>query len=288
MANVVMGKDVAAKMRERMKTNISRLNGVKPTLATIRVGEDYGSIMYEKGVVSQADKAGVTVSKYIFPGDISQEEFEKEFLKINADPAIHGILLFRPLPEQLNVDRFYQLIDPEKDMDCMSPANWAKLAMGDPDGYYPCTAEAVVQIIDYLGIDVQGKNVVIINHSLVVGRPLGYMLIARNATVQWCHVFTDDTVRHCDKVDILVSAVGKHGIVTKQHVLNANPNCTVIDVAITKDKDGNTCGDVLFDEVEPLVGNITPVPGGVGSVTSVVMMEHVVRAACKACGIKYE
>ena len=288
MANVIPGKDVAAKMRERMHANIEKLGGVTPTLATIRVGEDYGSIMYEKGVVSQADKAGVTVKKYILPGDISQEELEKEFLAINADKNIHGILLFRPLPEHLNVERFYQLIDPEKDMDCMSPGNWAKLAMGDPDGYYPCTAEAVVQIIDYLGLDVQGKNVVIVNHSLVVGRPLGYMLIARNATVQWCHVFTDNTIRHCDNVDILISAVGKHGIITKEHVLKANPNCTVIDVAITKDKDGNTCGDVLFDEVEPLVGNITPVPGGVGSVTSVVMMEHVVRAACKACGKLYE
>ena len=287
MANVIPGKDVAAKMRERMHANIDKL-GVTPTLATIRVGEDYGSIMYEKGVMSQADKAGVAVKKYIFPAEISQEDLEKEFLAINEDKAIHGILLFRPLPEHLNVERFYQLIDPEKDMDCMSPGNWAKLAMGDPDGYYPCTAEAVVQIIDYLGLDVQGKNVVIVNHSLVVGRPLGYMLIARNATVQWCHVFTDNTIRHCDNVDILISAVGKHGIITKEHVAKANPNCTVIDVAITKDKDGNTCGDVLFDEVEPLVGNITPVPGGVGSVTSVVMMEHVVRAACKACGKLYE
>ena len=287
MANVVMGKDVAAAMRERMKKNIETL-GFSPVLATIRVGEDYGSIMYEKGVLSQADKAGVTVKKFIFPADISQADMENEFMKINNDPAIHGILLFRPLPEQLNTERFYELIDPDKDMDCMSPMNWARLAMGDREGYYPCTAEAVVQIIDYMGIDVRGKNVVIINHSLVVGRPLGYMLIARDATVTWCHVFTDNTIKHCENVDILVSAVGKHGIVTKEHILKANPDCTVIDVAITKDKDGNTCGDVLFDEVEPLVKNITPVPGGVGSVTSVVMMEHVVRAACKAGGKKYE
>lgn len=286
MAQVVKGADVAAKMREDMIAKIATLGGVKPCLAIVRIGENPGDLSYEKGVIKTMDAVGIEFKSVVLPADIQQAAFEAEFMKVNKDPAVHGILLFRPLPAHLDVEPINSMIDPEKDMDCMSPVNMAKLAMGDRTGYYPCTPEAVIAILDYLGVEYQGKNVVIVGHSLVVGRPLGYMMIARDATVTWCHIFTKDTTHFCKNADIIVSAAGKAGLITKKHVESANPGCIVVDVGINKKPDGTPgiCGDVAFEEVEPLVGQITPVPGGVGSVTSVVMASHVVRAAAKACG----
>ena len=280
MGIIVKGADVAAKMKEAMKADIEKYN-LKPCLTIVRVGEKPSDLSYEKGVVKTAESVGIEVRKLVLDESIQQEEFEKEFAKVNDDPSVHGILMFRPLPPHLSDEPINNMINPDKDMDCMSPINWAKLAMGDPTGYAPCTPEAVIKICDYMGIDYEGKNVVIVGHSPVVGRPLGYLMIARNATVTWCHVYTKDTIKHCDDVDILVSAVGVAGLIKKEHVINAGKDCVVIDVGINF-KDGKMCGDVAFDEVEPLVSQITPVPGGVGGVTSVVMAEHVVRAAVKA------
>lgn len=282
MGRIVKGADVAAKMKEAMMADIEKYN-LKPCLAIVRVGEKPSDLSYEKGVVKQAESVGITVKKVVLDENINQADFEKEFAKVNDDPEVHGILLFRPLPAQLDDEPIVNMINPEKDMDCMSPINWAKLAMGDPTGYAPCTPEAVIQICDYMGIDYQGKNVVIVGHSKVVGRPLGYLMIARDATVTWCHVFTKDTIKHCEDVDILVSAAGVPGLIKAEHVKNASKECVVVDVGINF-VDGKMCGDVAFDQVEPLVDQITPVPGGVGGVTSVVMANHVVRAAKKASG----
>ena len=280
MAMIVKGADVAAKMKEAMISDIEKFN-LKPCLAIVRVGEKPSDLSYEKGVVKNAEAVGIEVKKVILDENISQEDFEKEFAKVNENPEIHGILMFRPLPPHLSDEPINNMINPEKDMDCMSPINWAKLAMGDSSGYAPCTPEAVIKICDYMGVDYQGKNVVIVGHSPVVGRPLGYLMIARDATVTWCHVYTKDAIKKCEDVDILVSAAGVAGLITKDHVSKAGKDCIVIDVGINF-KDGKMCGDVAFDEVEPLVGQITPVPGGVGGVTSVVLAEHVVRAAKKA------
>lgn len=282
MGTIVKGAEVAAKMKEAMKANIEKYN-LKPCLTIVRVGEKPSDLSYEKGVVKTAESVGIEVRKCVLDEKINQADFEKEFAKVNDDPSVHGILMFRPLPEQLSDEPINNMINPDKDMDCMSPVNWAKLAMGDSTGFAPCTPEAVIQICDYMGIDYQGKNVVIVGHSLVVGRPLGYLMIARNATVTWCHVFTKDSIQKCKDVDILVSAAGVAGLVNKKYVEEANKDCVVIDVGINF-KDGKMCGDVAFDEVEPLVDKITPVPGGVGGVTSVVMADHVVRAAMKAAG----
>lgn len=282
MATIVKGADVAAKMREAMIADIEKYN-LKPCLAIVRVGEKPSDLSYEKGVVKQAEAVGIEVKKVVLKESITQPEFEKAFATVNDDPSVHGILLFRPLPEHLDDEPIVNMINPDKDMDCMSPINWAKLAMGDASGYAPCTPEAVIQICDYMGVDYQGKNVVIVGHSKVVGRPLGYLMIARDATVTWCHVFTKDTLKKCEDVDILVSAAGVPGLITAKHVEKANKDCIVIDVGINF-VDGKMCGDVAFDQVEPLVGQITPVPGGVGGVTSVVLANHVVRAAKKAAG----
>ena len=282
MAKVVKGADVAAKMKEQMIADIEKYN-LKPCLAIVRVGEKPSDLSYEKGVIKQAESVGITVKRVVLDEKIDQASFEKEFAKVNDDPAVHGILMFRPLPEHLSDEPIVNMINPEKDMDCMSPINWAKLAMGDASGYAPCTPEAVIRICDFMGIEYQGKNVVIVGHSKVVGRPLGYLMIARDATVTWCHVFTKDTIAHCKDVDILVSAAGVPGLIKADHVKEAGKDCVVIDVGINF-VDGKMCGDVAFDQVEPLVAQITPVPGGVGGVTSVVMADHVVRAAKKAAG----
>lgn len=279
MAEVVKGADVKAKLVEQMKAKIQE-TGVTPCLGIVRVGAKDSDLSYEKGVKKTCADVGIDVKVIELPEDISQEDLEKEFKAVNDDAAINGILMFRPLPEHLNDQPLVQMIDPEKDMDCMSPMNWAKLAMGDESGYFPCTAEAVIKICDYMGVEFQGANAVIIGHSLVVGRPAGYMMIARNASVSWCHVFTKDTISRCKDADIIVCACGVPGLVKEAHVASANPNCVAIDVGINF-VDGKMCGDFAFDEVEKHVAKITPVPGGVGAVTNSIMASHVVRAAIK-------
>lgn len=280
MAEVVKGADVKASLIEKMKAKIAE-TGVKPCLAIVRVGAKDSDLSYEKGTLKTCESVGIEAKVFALPEDIDQASFEAEFKKVNDDPSIHGILLFRPLPAQLNDQPIVEMIDPEKDMDCMSPANWAKLAMGDESGYFPCTPEAVMKICDYMGVDFEGKNAVIIGHSLVVGRPLGYMMIAKNASVSWCHVFTKDTIKRCEDADILVCACGVPGLIKEAHVAKANPDCVAIDVGINF-VDGKMCGDFAFDQVEPHVAKITPVPGGVGAVTNSIMASHVVRAAVKA------
>lgn len=280
---IVKGADVAAVMKEQMAKEIESLGGVTPTLGIVRVGANPSDLSYERGVKKTAESVGIDVKVFEFAEDIQQAEFEAEFKKINEDSTVHGILVFRPLPAHLDDKPICDMIDPEKDMDCMSPLNWAKLAMGDDTGYNPCTPEAVIKILDFLEVDYKGKNVVIVGHSLVVGRPLGYLLIARDCSVSWCHVFTKDTIKRCEDVDILISAAGVPGLIKKEHVEKAGKDCIVVDVGINF-VDGKMCGDVAFDEVAPLTGFITPVPGGVGTVTNVVMASHVVRAAVKAAG----
>lgn len=278
---IVKGAEVAEGLKQQMMKEMEILGDVKPTLGIVRVGAKPSDLSYEKGVRKTAESVGIEVKTFELAEDITQEDFDKEFMKVNDDSSVHGILLFRPLPAHLNDEAVCRMINPEKDMDCMSPINFAKLAMGDESGYYPCTPEAVMKIVDHLGIDCRGKNVVIIGHSLVVGRPLGYLMIARDASVSWCHVFTKDTIKRCEDADIIISAAGVPGLVKKGHVEKAGKDCVVIDVGINF-VDGKMCGDVAFDEVSPLVGYITPVPGGVGGVTNTVMAYHVVRAAVKA------
>lgn len=279
MAEVVKGADVKAKLVEQMKAKIEA-TGVTPCLGIVRVGAKASDLSYEKGVKKTCGDVGIEVKVFELPEDVTQEELEKQFKAVNDDPTINGILMFRPLPEHLNDQPLVQMIDPEKDMDCMSPMNWAKLAMGDDSGYFPCTAEAVIKICEYMGVKFEGANAVIIGHSLVVGRPAGYMMIARNASVSWCHVFTKDTISRCKDADIIVCACGVPGLVKEAHVASVNPDCVAIDVGINF-VDGKMCGDFAFEQVEPHVAKITPVPGGVGAVTNSIMASHVVRAAVK-------
>ena len=280
MAEIIKGADVKASLIEQMKKKMEE-TGVTPQLAIVRVGANESDLSYEKGVTKTCETIGINIKKVELPEDICQADFEEGFRKVNDDPEVHGILLFRPLPKTLDEKPIIDMIDPDKDMDCMSMVNWAKLAMGDESGYFPCTAEAVIKICEYAGVDFNGANAVVIGRSLVIGRPVGYMLIPRNATVTFCHSKTKDISERCRNADILISATGKAGLVGEEYAKYVNPDCIAIDVGINF-VDGKMCGDFAFDEVEKHVAKITPVPGGVGAVTNTVMCSHVVRAAIKA------
>lgn len=280
MSEIIKGSEVAAAIREKIQKDIAQFD-LRPCLAVIRVGEKGSDLAYERGVRKTCENTGIELKVFAYPEDITQEEFEKEFSKVNSDPQVHGILLFKPLPAHLDEKVFNLLIDPEKDMDCMSPANWAKLALGDESGYCPCTAEAVIRILEHTGTAISGKKAVVIGRSQVIGKPLGLMLLARSATLTWCHSRTKDLAESCKDAQILVSACGVAGLVGEEIAREVSKDCVAIDVGMNF-VDGKMCGDMAFDEVEPYVSMITPVPGGVGSVTNTVMASHVVRAAIKA------
>ncbi len=291
MAKLLLGKEVTdalnANLQER--TAALRAKGVVPTLAIVRVGEDPSDLSYEKGATKRAELVGVDVKNYILPADATKEAVLAVIDEINADDAVHGVLMFRPLPKHLKADQneICTRLDPKKDMDCMTHMSDAGVFEGLNDlGYAPCTPAACMEILDFYGIDCKGKNAVVIGRSLVVGKPAGMMLMGKNATVTTCHTRTVNTAEICRNADIIVSAAGVLNSLTADFV---RPGQVVIDVSINWDENkinakggkGGIAGDAKFDEVEPIVEAITPVPGGVGSVTTSVLMKHVVEAAEK-------
>ncbi len=289
MAKLLLGKEVTdalnANLQER--TAALRAKGVEPTLAIVRVGEDPSDLSYEKGAIKRAELVGVSVKQYILPGDADKAAVLAVIDEINADAAIHGVLMFRPLPKHLKADQneICNRLDPKKDMDCMTHLSNAGVFEGLSDlGYAPCTPAACMEILDFYGIDCKGKNAVVIGRSLVVGKPAAMMLMGKNATVTVCHTKTVNTAEICRNADIIISAAGVLNSLTRDYV---RPGQVVIDVSINWDANkpnakgglGGIAGDAKFDEVEPIVEAITPVPGGVGSVTTSVLMKHVVEAA---------
>ena len=290
MAKQLLGKEVTdalnANLQER--TAALREKGVVPTLGIIRVGENPSDLSYEKGATKRAELVGVTVTNYILPEDATKEQVLAVVDEVNADASVHGVLMFRPLPKHLKADQneICNRLDPKKDVDCMTHMSNAGVFEGLDLGYAPCTPAACMEILDYYGIDCKGKNAVVIGRSLVVGKPAAMMLMQKNATVTICHTKTVNTAEICKKADIIVSAAGVLNSLTADYV---RPGQVVIDVSmnwnpekITSKGKGGMSGDAVFDEVEPIVEAITPVPGGVGSVTTSVLMKHVVEAAEKA------
>lgn len=285
MAQLLSGKPVAEALTAHLfaQTENLKSKGITPTLAIIRCGENSSDLAYERGATKRAEAIGIAVKNVVLPEDISKEELIENIEALNCDETVHGVLLFRPLPKPI---RPYETeicnhLDVRKDVDSMTHLSNAGVYEGKNIGFPPCTAEACIRILDHYNIDVTGKNVVIIGRSLVIGKPLAMMLMGRNATITVCHRKTRDTAGICTKADILVSAAGELGMVTKDFV---RPGQIVIDVSVNwdptkKDGKGGTAGDAVFEEVEPIVDAITPVPGGVGAVTSVILMEHVVKAA---------
>ncbi|MCI8342192.1 MAG: bifunctional 5,10-methylenetetrahydrofolate dehydrogenase/5,10-methenyltetrahydrofolate cyclohydrolase [Firmicutes bacterium] len=277
MGQIIKGKPVADAITEELVKDVEALKakGIAPKLKIVRVGAREDDLAYEKGALTRMKKCGIEVEVMELAADITQEEFVKELKGVNDDTSVHGILLFRPLPQQLDMNEIKYVISAEKDVDCISPLNVAKTFDGDKTGFPPCTAQAVMEILHYYKIPVLGSDVAVVGASLVVGKPLVSLLIQEEATVANCHIRTKDSSAYTKNADIVVSAAGCAKLVKGNWI---KEGAVVIDVGINVDKDGNMCGDVAFDECVDKASMITPVPGGVGSVTTSVLAKHVVRA----------
>ena len=289
MAKRLLGKEVNEALVASLQTRTAALRekGVVPTLGIIRLGENPSDLSYEKGATKRAEEVGVEVKNFVLPENATKEEVLAVIDQVNADDTIHGVLMFRPLPKHLknDQDEICNRLAPRKDVDSMTHMSNAGVFEGQDLGYAPCTPAACMEILDHYGIDCKGKNAVVIGRSLVVGKPAAMMLMAKNATVTVCHTRTVNTAEICKRADIIVTAAGVLNSLTKDFVREGQ---IVIDVSmnwnpekITSKGKGGMSGDCVFDEVEPIVEAITPVPGGVGAVTTSVLMKHVVEAAEK-------
>lgn len=278
MAKLLKGAEVTAALNERIKADVEALKakGVNPTLAIVRVGERPDDLSYERGATKRCDTLGVAVEKVLLPEDVTQEELMAAIDRVNNDDKIHGVLIFRPLPKHLDDEAVRRALKPEKDIDGITDGSLVGVFAGTKQGFPPCTPQACMEILDHYGIDPKGKKAVVVGRSLVVGKPAAMMLLGKHATVTVCHTRTVDMPAVCREADILIVAAGRAGVVGKEYV---SPNQVVIDVGINVNAEGKLCGDVNFEEVEPVVDSITPVPGGVGTVTTSVLVGHVVEAA---------
>lgn len=279
MGEILKGAPVIEALTEKLKNDVLELkkSGVNPTLLILRVGERPDDLAYEKGAIKKAEAIGVNVIKRILPLDISQTEFDKALIEANEDESVHGILMFRPLPEGLDSERARKMLDPKKDIDGCTDGSLAGVFANLEIGFPPCTAEAVIKTLKYYNIQISGKKACVIGRSLVIGRPVSMMLMHENATVTTCHTKTVNPEEIAREADILVCASGKLHSVGKEFT---NENQVVIDVGINWDEENNKIsGDAKFDEIEPAVKAITPVPGGIGGVTSTILISHVVEAA---------
>ena len=281
MAQLLKGAEVVSALNERIKADVSALvsRGVLPTLAILRVGEKPDDLAYERGAIKRAETVGVAIKQIVLPETVSQESLLAEIERINADGTIHGCLMLRPLPKHIDDLRAREALLPEKDIDGITEGSLAGVFSGTKRGFPPCTAQACMEILSYYGIDPAGKRAVVIGRSLVIGKPVAMMLLQKNATVTICHTKTKDMSSETRRAEILIVAAGRAGVVGAEYV---SAGQTVLDVGINFDASGKMTGDADFAAVEPIVGAITPVPGGVGTVTTSVLMAHVVEAAKRA------
>ncbi len=275
---ILTGKDVVNALNVAYKQRVTELHehGISPTLAVVRIGKREDDIAYEKGIKKRFENVGASVRITTLDQDVSQRGLVDTIETLNNDSSVHGILLFRPLPPQIDEEAIKVLIAPEKDVDCMGHVNMARLFAGNTgasgtQGFAPCTAKAVMEMLEHYNIDVSGKRVTIVGRSLVVGKPLAMLMLAKNATVTVCHTKTADLEAECKRADILVACAGKARMINTDHV---QPGQIVIDVGINM-ADGKLCGDVDYEAVSEIVEAITPVPGGVGAVTTSVLLGHV-------------
>lgn len=281
MADLLLGKPVGDALSEKTAALAEELTaqGIQPTLAIVRVGERPDDLSYERGACKRAEALGIAVRKFLLPEDASQDDILAAIAQVNDDASIHGCLMFRPLPKGIDEAAVCNALDPAKDIDGITAGSLAGVFMDTGVGFPPCTAQACVEILDHYGFDVEGKSVAVVGRSLVIGKPVAMMLLARNATVTLCHSRSRELPAICREADIVVYATGRPRAYSLEHFSDGQ---TVLDVGINVDEEGNLCGDVDFAAAEPVVGAITPVPRGVGSVTTAVLMRHVVEAAA-AC-----
>lgn len=282
MARQLLGKEVTAALNEKIKSRAAALKekGVEPTLGIIRVGEREDDLSYERGAVKRCETLGVACKKILLPADVTQEVLMDAVRQVNEDDSIHGVLIFRPLPRHLDEEAVIRTLDPAKDVDGITDGSMVGVFAGREQGFPPCTPQACMEILDHYQIDCTGKKAVVVGRSLVVGKPAAMMLLKKNATVTVCHTRTKDMPSVVKEADIVIVAAGRAGVVDDRYV---SPGQIIIDVGINVNDQGKLCGDVAYDKVEPIVEAITPVPGGVGSVTTSVLVGHVVEAAARKC-----
>ncbi len=279
MAQVLKGNVVAKEIKENIKRDVEKLleENKVPTLAIVRLGSNPGDISYEKSIIKNCDGVGIKSKVYERDVNISTEDLVDLIEELNNDSSISGILVFRPLPKHIDEEVIRNTVSPKKDVDCMHPWNLEKIFEGDISGFAPATPMAAMEILRYYDVPLEGKNVVVVNRSMVVGKPLTMMLLNKNATVTICHSRTQDLHNVTNKADVVIVALGKAKFFDEKYF---NENSVVIDVGVSEDEEGKISGDVHYDKVEPMVSMITPVPGGVGSVTTSILLRQVVQA-CK-------
>lgn len=276
---IIKGKPVADRITENLIEETKKLKelDIVPKLAIVRIGENPDDMSYERGAMNRCAKIGIDVQNIVLQGDVSEGEYIEVIKNLNDDKNINGILCLRPLPKNINENKVKSIIDAKKDVDCFNPINSAKLFEGEKDGYAPCTPEAVMKILNHYEVDLSGKKVVVLGRSLIVGKPVSMMLMGENATVTICHSKTENLAEEAKKADVLVAAIGRAKMVDKSYI---KKGATVIDVGINVDESGNLCGDVDTESAIGIAKMVTPVPAGVGSVTTSVLAEHVIKA-CK-------
>ena len=284
MAELWKGAPAAAALTEQLipRAQALRERGIVPTLAIIRVGERPEDLSYERGAMKRCEKVGIAVRQFLLTAVSSQADLMDVIEEVNRDQSIHGCLLFRPLPRHMDEQAACAALDPAKDVDGITPGSLAAVFSGSGAGYPPCTAQACLELLDHYGYELKGKRAVVVGRSLVIGKPASMLLLGRHATVTICHTRTADLPAECRRADVLIAAAGKAGVVGASCL---SPGQVVIDVGINTGEEGNLVGDVDFAAAEPVVRAITPVPGGVGAVTTSVLARHVIEAAEKAAGI---
>lgn len=278
MAILLKGAPVAKEICEDVAARAEKLRerGVIPTLAIVRVGENDADIYYERAAMRRCDSVGIDVRNVLLRESVTQEELICAVRELNEDGEISGVLIFRPLPRHISDAAVRAALSPEKDVDGITEASLGGIFTSSGRGFCPCTAESVMETLRFYGVELEGKKACVIGRSLVIGKPVSQLLMAKNATVTVCHTRTKDLKEETRRADIIVSAAGRAKTVTIGCV---SPGQVIVDVGINTDADGKMVGDVDFDDVEPFVNAITPVPGGVGAVTTAVLARHVVEAA---------
>lgn len=271
------GLPVAKKMAEEAVVIVEELKkkNIVPKLAVVRVGEREDDLSYERGLMKKFEKAGALAESVVFPLDVSQETLEEGIKRLNEDEKVHGILVFRPLPRHLDEEAIKELVCPKKDVDCMGSVNNAHVFAQDGKGHAPCTPQAVMEMLDFYGYDLTGKKAVVVGRSMVVGKPLSQMLLKKNATVTICHTKTADLRKEVQAADFVFACAGAAKMLNDSYIREGQ---VVIDVGINV-CDGKLCGDVDYESIQKIAAAATPVPGGVGSVTTSVLLKHVLESA---------
>ena len=269
------GKKVSDGIKEYVSKELETLSFV-PKLAIVRVGENPDDMSYERGATKKLKSFGLDVASYVFPQDISDEDFKKAFKDINEDDEVTGILLLRPLPRTINEKDIENMIDPKKDLDGISPINIAKVFAGDTTGFSPCTAEAVIEVLKAYDIELTGKRVTVVGRSMVVGKPVSMLLLKEDATVTMTHTRTVDLKKTCSDAEIVIAAAGRAKMLNSDY---CGQDAVMIDVGINVDENGKLCGDVDYATLDGKASAATPVPGGVGTITTAVLAKHLIQAA---------